>query len=202
MLWDFHELKYLEVQICLYTQLHACSLYRYLFLVLEPKLYLQFHTVLCITLYCSSTGIGDPGLDIGSRIAINILPSDDAFGVFAFSPASLSVVVAEGGDSSGSLVSLTVTRSGGTFGDILVYWEVEGGVEVEEDISPRDGVVELAEGQSEGVIVVTIIDEMVRPLEIALRHRGESAGAIISLKSWLTLYTVFLHGPAEANWIT
>lgn len=108
-----------------------------------------------------STGVGDPGLDIGSRIAINILPSDDAFGVFAFSPASLSVVVPEGGGSSGTSVSLTVTRSGGRIGDVLVYWEVEGGAGLEEDVFPQSGIITFLDGESEGIIEITVIDEMV-----------------------------------------
>ena len=94
---------------------------------------------------------------MGSTIAINILPSDDAFGVFSFEAGSLARVVEE--QAGGTPVTLTVIRSGGTFGDIAVYWEVEG---PEGDIAPGQGVVDFAEGQTTGELVVTVADDLVR----------------------------------------
>ena len=94
---------------------------------------------------------------MGSTIAINILPSDDAFGVFSFEAGSLARVVEE--QAGGTPVTLTVIRSGGTFGDVTIYWEVEG---PEGDIAPGQGVVELAEGERAGELVVTVADDLVR----------------------------------------
>lgn len=97
-----------------------------------------------------------PSLGPGSRIAINILPSDDAFGVFAFSAMSRSTVAQE---SAGS-VTLTVERMGGALGVVSVYWEVQGAATA--DISPSSGVVVFAEGQTAAAIVLTILNDTVR----------------------------------------
>lgn len=97
-----------------------------------------------------------PSLGPGSRIAINILPSDDAFGVFSFSAGSRSIVVQE---SAGS-VTLTVERMGGALGVVSVYWEVQGAAG--EDISPSSDMVVFAEGQTSAGIVLTILNDTVR----------------------------------------
>ena len=96
-----------------------------------------------------------PSLGPGSRVAVNILPSDDAFGVFAFSAESRSTVVQE---SAGS-VTLTVERMGGALGVVSVYWEVQGAAA--EDISPTSGVVRFAEGQTTAALVLTILNDTV-----------------------------------------
>ena len=111
---------------------------------------LQTHAHTC-------TEIGAPGLAVGSTIAINILPSDDAFGVFSFDTGSLARVVEE--QAGGTPVTLTVVRSGGSFGDIAVYWQVEG---PGGDIAPGQGTVEFAEGEMTGELEVTVADDLVR----------------------------------------
>ena len=97
-----------------------------------------------------------PSLGPGSRIGINILPSDSAFGVFAFSAGSRSTVAQE---SAGS-VTLAVERMGGALGVVSVYWEVEGAAT--EDISPSSSVVVFAEGETTAAIVLTILNDTVR----------------------------------------
>ena len=101
--------------------------------------------------------MGTPGLGIGSTLAISIRPSDDAFGRFGFRADSVARVVEE--QAGGTPVTLTVTRDGGTYGNVSVYWEVDGPLG---DISPRDGMVEFAEDQVEGELTVTVADDMVR----------------------------------------
>ena len=96
-------------------------------------------------------------MSIGSTLAINIQPSDDAYGRFGFRTDSVARVVEE--QVGGTPVTLTVTRDGGTFGNVSVYWEVDGPLG---DISPIAGVVEFAEDQVEGELVVTVADDTVR----------------------------------------
>ena len=108
---------------------------------------------------------GIPGLSIGSSISINIRPSDDAFGVFSFDSNSLSRVVEE--TEGGTPVVLTVIRSGGTFDSISVYWEVEG---PEGDVTPTRGVVEFAEGQTEGELTITVTNDQVGKFAMKVYH--------------------------------
>ena len=97
-----------------------------------------------------------PSLGPGSRIAINILPSDDAFGVFSFSAGSLSIVTQE---SAGS-VTLTVERTGGALGMVSVNWEVRGAASA--DVTPSSGVAVFTEGQRDATIVLIIVNDTVR----------------------------------------
>ena len=105
--------------------------------------------------------LGAPSFGIGSSLAVNILPSDDAFGRLRFAPSSLSVVVEE--EVGGTPVVLTVTRESGTFGDISVCWEVEqvGGGNASDDIFPSSGFVDFSEGQQTAEISLTVSDDLV-----------------------------------------
>lgn len=100
---------------------------------------------------------------IGSVLTVNIEPSDDAFGRFGFTPESQSRVVIE--QSGGTPVTLTVTRQGGSFGDVSVYWSVSqsGGMPAGSvmDISPSEGTLEFAEGQNQMDIILTVNDDLV-----------------------------------------
>ena len=100
---------------------------------------------------------------IGSVLTVNIEPSDDAFGRFGFTPESQSRVVVE--QSGGTPVTLTVTRQGGTFGDVSVYWSVSqsGGMlaGTAMDIIPSEGTLEFAEGLSQLDILLTVNDDLV-----------------------------------------
>ena len=97
--------------------------------------------------------IGTPSLSVGSSIAINILPSDNAFGIFQFSEDSLDIIAEET-----SQVSLSIQREGGRFNDITIYWEVEG---VSTDIQPTSGFLLFSEGQDLGSIQLLISDDVV-----------------------------------------
>ena len=99
---------------------------------------------------------------IGSVLTINIEPSDDAFGRFGFTLESQSRVVVE--QSGGTPVTLTVTRQGGSFGDVSVYWSVSqsGGMPAGAmDITPTEGMLEFAEGQNQMDILLTVNDDLV-----------------------------------------
>ena len=99
----------------------------------------------------------------GSVLTVNIEPSDDAFGRFGFTPKSQSRVVVE--QSGGTPVTLTVTRQGGSFGDVSVYWSVSqsGGMPAggAMDITPSEGMLEFAEGQNQMDILLTVNDDLV-----------------------------------------
>ena len=103
---------------------------------------------------------------IGSVLTVNIEPSDDAFGRFGFTPESQSRVVVE--QSGGTPVTLTVTRQGGTFGNVSVYWSVSqsGGMPAGTamDIIPSEGTLEFTEGQNQMDILLTVNDDLVSPL--------------------------------------
>ena len=113
--------------------------------------------VQCIVTFYLYADQGVPGLSVGSNITIRILPSDDAFGVFLFSTDSLSRLVAE--QDGGTAVSLTVNRLKGSFDDVSVYWEVEGGGSG--DISPVSGQLDFPEGETERELTVTINNDQV-----------------------------------------
>lgn len=89
-------------------------------------------------------------------MVINILPSDDALGLFGFADESQSVVVTEA--TGGMTVALTIDRSEGSLGPVEVYWRVDGPTT---DITPSSGTVMFGVGQTEGTISLTITDDMV-----------------------------------------
>lgn len=102
-----------------------------------------------------------PSLGVGRSLVINILPSDDAFGVFGFTADSLVRLVSE--TSGGAIVNLTVARSAGTFGEVMTLWQVEGATN---DITPSNGVIVFAEGQTQQTITLIVPDDMVsRPID-------------------------------------
>ena len=106
---------------------------------------------------------------VGSALAINIQPSDDAFGRFGFTADSQSRVVAE--QQGGTPVILTIMRQGGRFGDVSVYWSVsQSGGEAggAMDISPSEGVLEFGEGETEMDISLTINDDLVSGCVLAV----------------------------------
>lgn len=97
-----------------------------------------------------------PALGVGSSIVVSILPSDDAFGVFGFTNDSLAHLVSE--RDGGTPVALSVSRRGGSFGEVGVHWRVMGPVG---DITPASGVVVFGMGQTEGSIMLTVADDLV-----------------------------------------
>lgn len=92
---------------------------------------------------------------VGKDLIINILPSDDAFGIFSFTDDSLSKVVEESGGSA----TFTIFRgSKGSFGDVAVYWEVEGPAG---DVTPSSGYTNFTTGQVSADISITVNNDVV-----------------------------------------
>ncbi|XP_061753493.1 adhesion G-protein coupled receptor V1 [Nerophis ophidion] len=101
-------------------------------------------------------------LGAASRITVTIAASDDAHGVFDFSPDSLSVHGTEPEDGHSSVV-LQVDRSFGDLSNVTVYWEADpssGG-----ELLNRFGNVTFAVGQTSENIVVSVAQDEVPELD-------------------------------------
>ncbi|XP_076021271.1 adhesion G-protein coupled receptor V1 [Genypterus blacodes] len=97
-------------------------------------------------------------LGVASRITVTIAASDDAHGVFEFSPDSLAVDGTEPEDGQSSVV-LQVDRSFGDLSNVTVYWEADPSSEGE--LLSRFGNITFGVGQSSGNITVSVAqDEM------------------------------------------
>ncbi|TKS78901.1 G-protein coupled receptor 98 [Collichthys lucidus] len=97
-------------------------------------------------------------LGVASRITVTIAASDDAHGVFQFSPESLSVNGTEPEDGHSSVV-LQVDRSFGDLSNVTVFWEVDPSSEGE--LLSRFGNITFGVGQtSEDIIIHVAQDEI------------------------------------------
>ncbi|XP_014844179.1 PREDICTED: G-protein coupled receptor 98 isoform X1 [Poecilia mexicana] len=97
-------------------------------------------------------------LGIASRITVTIAASDDAHGVFDFSPQSLFVNGTEPEDGLSSII-LMVDRSFGDLSNVTVYWEVDPSSEGE--LLTRFGNISFGIGQtSENIIIGVAQDEI------------------------------------------
>ena len=93
---------------------------------------------------------------MGGQITIQIVPSDDAFGVFSFTTSSLVQVVEEAPSAE---VTFTIQRTGGVLGAVLVHWEA---TQFAEDVSPPSGNVSFERDQTENSFSVTVLEDQVR----------------------------------------
>ncbi|KAG7490788.1 G-protein coupled receptor 98 [Solea senegalensis] len=97
-------------------------------------------------------------LGVASRITVTIAASDDAHGVFQFSPESLSVNGTEPEDG-GSSVILQVDRSFGDLSNVTVYWEADPSSE--QELLSRFGNITFGVGQtSENIVIAVAQDEI------------------------------------------
>ncbi|XP_030273384.1 adhesion G-protein coupled receptor V1 isoform X2 [Sparus aurata] len=97
-------------------------------------------------------------LGVASRITVTIAASDDAHGVFQFSPESLSVNGTEPEDGRSSVI-LQVDRSFGDLSNVTVYWEADSSSEGE--LLSRLGNITFDVGQmSENIIINVAQDEI------------------------------------------
>ncbi|XP_076586595.1 adhesion G-protein coupled receptor V1 isoform X2 [Chaetodon auriga] len=97
-------------------------------------------------------------LGVASRITVTIAASDDAHGVFEFSPESLSVNGTEPEDGRSSVV-LQVDRSFGDLSNVTVYWEADPSSDGE--LLSRSGSITFGIGQtSENIIISVAHDEI------------------------------------------
>lgn len=103
-----------------------------------------------------------PGLEapsistIAGQMTIQILPSDDAFGVFSFTTDSLVQVVREAPSAE---VSFTIQRMGGALGAVIVHWQAS---QFPEDVSPSSGNVSFEIDQTENSFSITVLEDQVR----------------------------------------
>ncbi|XP_069555964.1 adhesion G-protein coupled receptor V1 [Brachyistius frenatus] len=101
-------------------------------------------------------------LGVASHMTVTIAASDDAHGVFQFSPESLSVngTEPEGGHSS---VVLQVDRSFGDLSNVTVYWEADPSSE--EELFTRFGNIRFVVGQTSENIIISVADDEIPELD-------------------------------------
>ena len=88
---------------------------------------------------------------------ITVLKSDSSNGVFGFVPLSDGMVIDEPG-----MASLAVNRSGGSFNDVTVTWEIreaETGEVAAQDFNPATGHISFGDGEDLQTFVVMTLDE-------------------------------------------
>ncbi|XP_068617051.1 adhesion G-protein coupled receptor V1 [Brachionichthys hirsutus] len=101
-------------------------------------------------------------LGAAARITVTIAASDDAHGVFQFSPKSLSVNGTEPEDGSSSVV-LQVDRSFGDLSSVTVYWEA--GPSSEGAFLATFGNITFAVGQTSANIIINVSEDDVPELD-------------------------------------
>ncbi|KAM9857814.1 adhesion G-protein coupled receptor V1 [Aulostomus maculatus] len=101
-------------------------------------------------------------LGVASRVTVTIAASDDAHGVFEFSPDSLSVNGTEPEDGRGSVV-LRVDRSFGDLSDVTVYWEADPRSEGE--LLSKSGNITFGVGQTSQNIIIDVAQDEIPELD-------------------------------------
>ncbi|KAM4746526.1 adhesion G-protein coupled receptor V1 isoform 2-T2 [Anableps anableps] len=101
-------------------------------------------------------------LGIASRITVTIAASDDAHGVFDFSPQSLFVNGTEPEDGLNSII-LMVDRSFGDLSNVTVYWEVDHSSQGE--LLSRLGNISFGVGQTSENIVIGVAQDEIPELD-------------------------------------
>uniref|UniRef100_H2M3Y4 Adhesion G-protein coupled receptor V1 n=1 Tax=Oryzias latipes TaxID=8090 RepID=H2M3Y4_ORYLA len=104
-----------------------------------------------------------PGnLGVASRITVTIAASDDAHGVFQFSPKSLSVNGTEPEDGFNSVV-LEVNRSFGDLSNVTVFWEADPSSKTE--LVSRYGNITFRKGQKTENIIINVAQDEIPELD-------------------------------------
>ncbi|XP_068559504.1 adhesion G-protein coupled receptor V1 [Cebidichthys violaceus] len=101
-------------------------------------------------------------LGVASRITVTIAASDDAHGVFQFSPESLSVNGTEPEDGRSSVV-LQVDRAFGDLSNVTVYWEADPSSEGE--LLSRFGNITFGVGQTSENIIINVAQDEISELD-------------------------------------
>uniref|UniRef100_UPI0037E7935A adhesion G-protein coupled receptor V1 n=1 Tax=Semicossyphus pulcher TaxID=241346 RepID=UPI0037E7935A len=101
-------------------------------------------------------------LGAASHITVTIAASDDAHGVFQFSPEFLSVNGTEPEDGRSSVV-LQVDRSFGDLSNVTVYWEADPSSEGE--LLSRFGNITFAVGQTSEDIIINVAQDEIPELD-------------------------------------
>ncbi|MEQ2255583.1 Adhesion G-protein coupled receptor V1, partial [Ilyodon furcidens] len=101
-------------------------------------------------------------LGVAARITVTIAASDDAHGVFDFSPQSLFVNGTEPEDGLNAII-LVVDRSFGDLSNVTVYWEVDPSSEGE--LVSRFGNISFGVGQKSENIVISVAQDEIPELD-------------------------------------
>ncbi|NXU16592.1 GPR98 protein, partial [Pardalotus punctatus] len=93
-------------------------------------------------------------------VTVTILSNDNAFGIISFNMSALITVNEPKGRNE--FVPLTLIREGGTYGTVIVTFEVEDGPNpAEEDLSPARGNITFTPGRSLLIYNLTVLDDQV-----------------------------------------
>ena len=104
---------------------------------------------------------GGAVLGTDSTLTVTILSNDNANGRIGFADSALFVSKKE--LSSDQVVDLKVVREQGTFGRVVVAWNITGNVS-SADVSPMSGNIVFQDGDSESKIPLTIHKDSVPEL--------------------------------------
>ncbi|XP_077417871.1 adhesion G-protein coupled receptor V1 isoform X3 [Vanacampus margaritifer] len=112
--------------------------------------------------FLPSSFLHHASLGAASRITVTIAASDDAHGVFDFSPGFLFVNGTEPEDGRSSVV-LKVDRSFGDLSNVTVYWEADPSSEGE--LSNLSGNISFGIGQTSESVMITVAQDEVPELD-------------------------------------
>uniref|UniRef100_A0A3B4ZW94 Adhesion G-protein coupled receptor V1 n=1 Tax=Stegastes partitus TaxID=144197 RepID=A0A3B4ZW94_9TELE len=144
-------------------------------------------------------------LGVASRITVTIAASDDAHGVFQFSPESLSVNGTEPEDGYDSVV-LQVDRSFGDLSNVTVYWEVDPSSEGE--LLSRSGNISFGVGQTAENIIINVAQDEIPELDksfivslvnISHGRLGDKTSATLTVLASDDPYGVFVFANATRS---
>ncbi|XP_068782490.1 adhesion G-protein coupled receptor V1 [Struthio camelus] len=93
-------------------------------------------------------------------VTVTILSNDNAFGIISFNTSALITVNEPRGRNES--VPLTLIRERGTYGTVIVTFEIEDGPNpAEEDLSPARGNITFAPGRSMLIYNLTVLDDQI-----------------------------------------
>ncbi|XP_066038594.1 adhesion G-protein coupled receptor V1 [Chamaea fasciata] len=93
-------------------------------------------------------------------VTVTILSNDNAFGIISFNMSALITVNEP--RSRNEFVPLTLIRERGTYGTVIVTFEIEDGPNsAEEDLSPARGIITFTPGKSVLIYNLTVLDDQV-----------------------------------------
>ncbi|KAJ7406541.1 G-protein coupled receptor 98 isoform X1 [Willisornis vidua] len=93
-------------------------------------------------------------------VTVTILSNDNAFGIISFNMSALITVNEPRGRNE--FVPLTLIRERGTYGTVIVAFEIEDGPNsAEEDLSPARGNITFMPGRSVLIYNITVLDDQI-----------------------------------------
>uniref|UniRef100_A0A663F5N5 Calx-beta domain-containing protein n=1 Tax=Aquila chrysaetos chrysaetos TaxID=223781 RepID=A0A663F5N5_AQUCH len=114
-------------------------------------------------------------------VTVTILSNDNAFGIISFNMSALITVNEPRGRNE--FVPLTLIRERGTYGTVIVTFEVKDGPNpAEEDLSPARGNITFTPGRSVLIYNLTVLDDQIPENDelFVVRLRSVEGGAEIN----------------------